>query len=109
MMVLPVRIKHALNVSVQRPHDADARKLVGPPDVATRINASIAACSLRGLVLGLRKFGDVLAGILERDKLAATRQRYWLFEPSFPEGKRWKYSAASRRAAVRSLVYFSRM
>jgi hypothetical protein len=45
MVVFPIRIEHALNVAVQRSHDADAREHGrGPPDVATSIRASIAAC-----------------------------------------------------------------
>ena len=51
--------------------------IVGPPDVATRINASMAACHSAGLMLGL-------AGVLESDKLTAARQRYGIVKPSFP-------------------------
>jgi len=58
--------------------------IVGPPSVATRIKASMAACHSAGIVLGLRKFGYVIAGILERDKLAAARQRDRIIKPSFP-------------------------
>jgi hypothetical protein len=58
--------------------------IVGPPDVATRISASMAALPLRGLGLGLRKFRDVLAGVLKGDELATARQRYRLFEMSLP-------------------------
>jgi hypothetical protein len=35
-------------------------------------------------VLSLRKLRDVFAGILQRDKLAAAGQRYWLVEPCGP-------------------------
>jgi hypothetical protein len=45
--------------------------IVGPPSVATRIRASIAACHSGGIVLGFRESGDIVAGILEGDKLAA--------------------------------------
>jgi hypothetical protein len=58
--------------------------IVGPPDVATRIRASIAASHSWGFVLGLRKPRDVFAGILERDQLAAAGQRDRLVERSFP-------------------------
>jgi hypothetical protein len=44
MVVFPSRIEHPLDAAIQRSHDADPRKHVGPPDVATRISASIAAC-----------------------------------------------------------------
>jgi hypothetical protein len=35
-----------------------------------------------GLVFGLRKLRDVIAGILERDELAPARQRYWIVKPT---------------------------
>jgi len=57
---------------------------VGPPSVATRINASIAACHSGALVNGLRKLRDVGAGILERDERAAPRQRYRIVKWSLP-------------------------
>jgi len=44
MVFFTLRIEQALNVSVQCSHDADPRKHCRPPDVATRISASIAAC-----------------------------------------------------------------
>jgi hypothetical protein len=47
--------------------------IVGPPDVATRIKASIAV-PLRGLMLGFLKLRDVGAGVLESDELAPARQ-----------------------------------
>jgi hypothetical protein len=49
--------------------------IVGPPFVATRIKACIAACRSGALVLGLRRLRDVFAGILERDELAAAGKR----------------------------------
>jgi hypothetical protein len=44
MMLFAIRIEDALNVTVQRLHDADSREHRWPPNVATRIRASIAAC-----------------------------------------------------------------
>jgi len=58
--------------------------IVGPPDVATRIKSLHGRLPLLGLVLGLRKLRDVIAGVLERDKLATPRQRYRLVKRSFP-------------------------
>ena len=43
MMGLAIQIELANVVAVQRLHDADPN-IVGPPSVATRIRASIAAC-----------------------------------------------------------------
>ena len=54
-MVLTRRIEHPLDMTVQ--------------------DQGLHCClPLRGLVLGLRKLGDVLASILERDKLATARK-----------------------------------
>jgi hypothetical protein len=47
--------------------------IVGPPDVATRINALHGGLPLLGLVLGIGEPRDVVAGILERDKAATAR------------------------------------
>jgi hypothetical protein len=44
MVILPIWIEHALDVAVQRSHDADARDIVSAPEDATRIKASIVAC-----------------------------------------------------------------
>jgi hypothetical protein len=44
MMGFSRRVEHALDVTVQRLHEANPRSIVGPPFVATRIKACIAAC-----------------------------------------------------------------
>ncbi len=71
-MIFPIRIKHGLDVSVQRSHDPMRANIVGPPDVATRIKASMAACHSAALCSRLRKLDDVIAGILEGDELAGS-------------------------------------
>ena len=58
--------------------------IVGPPDVATRINAFHCNLPFRRLVLGLRQFRDVAPGSFERDKLAPARQRNRIIEATFP-------------------------
>jgi hypothetical protein len=58
--------------------------IVGPPDVATRIRACIAACHSAGLMLGLGEPCDVAAGIPERDELAFAWQRDRFFKPPLP-------------------------
>ena len=56
--------------------------IVGPPSVANR---GFHCClPLRGLMLYLRKPRDVVAGILQLDKLTPARQRYRIFKRSFP-------------------------
>src|SRR5437667_9215747 len=56
--------------------------IVGPPDVATRIKASIAACHSAAWCSA---FGsDVVAGILQGDELATARQLYRIVKLSSP-------------------------
>ncbi|WP_458148156.1 hypothetical protein [Bradyrhizobium sp. UFLA05-109] len=47
--------------------------IVGPPCSATRIRASIGGLPFRRVMRGLGKLSDVLAGITQRDLLAAVR------------------------------------
>src|SRR6266478_4150266 len=66
--------------TVQRPHDADARKHRRSADVATRINASIAACHSWASCSALGSFVIVGAGVLKGDEVATVRQRYWIIK-----------------------------
>src|SRR4029077_483713 len=50
--------------------------IVGPPDSATRIRSFHDSLPFRGLVLGLWKFHDVVAGIFERDEGPPSLQLY---------------------------------
>jgi hypothetical protein len=50
--------------------------IIGPSDSGS--------LPLRGLVLGLRKLRDVVAGILERDELATAGQRNRIVKASLP-------------------------
>jgi hypothetical protein len=84
MVGLAVQIELANMVAVQCPHDADPRehrRAVRFRDQDQRFHGSL---PLRRRVLGLRKLRDVGAGVLQRDELAAARQRNRLVEPSFP-------------------------
>ena len=58
--------------------------MVGPSFSATRISASIAARHSGASCSGFRKLGDVVAGILQRDQLAAVRERDWIVEGGGP-------------------------
>jgi hypothetical protein len=66
MVVLPIRIKYALNVAVQRSHDADAREHRWTARRRHKDRGLHCCLPLLGLVLGLRKRRDVVAGVLER-------------------------------------------
>jgi hypothetical protein len=66
MFVFARRIEHALDVAVQRSHDADAREhrrsvLLG--DQQERFHRGL---PFVGIVFGLGQFGDVLGGIAQR-------------------------------------------
>ena len=60
---------------------------------APRSRMSKLFAAFLGLVLGLWQLRDVIAGVLEGDKLAAAGQQYRFVEPSFP-------AAISRHAAA---------
>jgi hypothetical protein len=69
--------EHALLIPVQRPHHADTRQ---HRRAATRDDHQGLHCCLpfRRAALGLGQFGDVVAGVLQRDELAAVRQGDWI-------------------------------
>jgi hypothetical protein len=75
MMVFAIGIEDTLDVSVQRSHNADPREHRRAARCRDQDQRFHGCLPFRGLMLGLRRFRDVLAGIFERDKLAATRQR----------------------------------
>ena len=74
MCLLAISIEFADDVAVELPQDADPASIVGPPRVATRIRASIVSSLFRCGMVGLGKLNDVVAGVLERDQLAAAGQ-----------------------------------
>src|SRR5437879_10796523 len=63
--------------------------IVGPSVSATRIRASIAACHSGASCSAFGSFRDVIAGILQRDKLAAAGQRDWFVEFARPALGGW--------------------
>ena len=80
---LPIRIELANVVTVQCLHDdpREHRRASVCRDQDQRFHCRL---PLRRVVLSLRKLRDVFAGILQRDKLAAAGQRYWLVGPRGP-------------------------
>jgi hypothetical protein len=68
------RIKFADDAAIWGLHQPIHANIVGSPNAATSIRASIAAPPLWRSILGFRKFGNVIAGALERYKLAPARQ-----------------------------------
>jgi hypothetical protein len=82
MCVFAIRIEHALNVAVQRPHEC-AQTLLGrrAPRPGSR-PPSLPA--IRGFMIGFRNFRDVIAGVLQRDEQAPAGQWYRVFELTLP-------------------------
>jgi hypothetical protein len=84
MMVFPIRIEHPLDPAIQSPHDANPRKHRRTAQRRDQNQGFRRRLPFSGLMLGLRKLCDVVAGILERDKLAAAWERNWIVEQTFP-------------------------
>jgi hypothetical protein len=59
-------------------------------------------------VLGLRKLGYVIAGILKGEEIATARQRYWIIKGPFPATlSRWRASLAASAHPRSKRRYFS--
>jgi hypothetical protein len=65
MRLFAGRIEHSLNVTVQRLHDADARKHRRAAVRRDQDQGRHCRLPLRRRVLGLRKLGDIGARVLE--------------------------------------------
>jgi hypothetical protein len=86
---LPIRIGFANMVTVQCLHDTDPRehwRAVRFRDQDQRLDRGL---PFGRLVLGLRKLGDEVGGVLQRDELEAAGQRYWFIEPARPSFIGW--------------------
>jgi hypothetical protein len=85
MMIFARRIKHPLNVSIERSYDANAcqhrRPALAFGDQDQDFNGSL---PLLELLFGLRELLDISGGILEGYELAAAGQRDRIVEPAFP-------------------------
>jgi hypothetical protein len=84
MMIFPVRVEHALDVTVQRPHDANPGEHHWPAKLHNQQQRFHRCLPFFGVVFCLRQLGDVGAGVLQRGELATARQRGRIVERSFP-------------------------
>ena len=73
MFVLLRWIKHALDVSLQCPHDADARYPGRAIEFDYQEQGFDRGLPLVEILFGLRQAGDVVAGIARSHKLTPTR------------------------------------
>jgi hypothetical protein len=85
MMIFAIRIEYPLDVTVQCPHDADARHHRGAAvafgDEDQDFNGSL---PLLDLLFGLGQLLDISGGILEGDELATLGQRDRIVEAPLP-------------------------
>jgi hypothetical protein len=85
MMGLPIRVELANDVTVQSLHDADRGEHCWPGlrlrDQDQGLNGGL---PFLDLLFCLRQFLDISGGILQRDELATTGQRYRIVERPFP-------------------------
>jgi hypothetical protein len=88
-------------VAVQGPLTPIRANIVGPPDAATWIKASLAACHSCASCSALRKLRDVGASVLQRDELAPARQRYGIVKRSLATGATGRFPV--RRHALASI------
>ena len=84
MMVFAIRIEYALYVAVQRSHDANPRKHRRPAIFRREDQHLDRDLPALGLVVGLRKLGNVIASVLKGDEPLPVRQWNRLLERSFP-------------------------
>ena len=86
MVAFPLGVEYALNVSIERLHDADPRHHRWVARLGDQDQGFHRCLPFRGLVLGIRKPRDEFAGILKRDDLAAAGKRDWIVEPAWATG-----------------------
>ena len=84
MRILPRCIEHALNVTIERPHHADARKHCWPAKLCDQDQGFHRGLPFRGRVFRLWQLGDVGAGVVQGDEPAAVRQRDRIVEEASP-------------------------
>jgi hypothetical protein len=74
-MILAVWVENSLDLSIERPHDADACEHRRAAKLHHKQQAFHCRLPFRGIMFGLRKLRDVVAGLLERDELAPAGKR----------------------------------
>ena len=84
MLVFARRIGHALDVAVQRSHDADAREQRGPVLFCDQQQRFHRGLPFVGIVFGLGQFGDVRGGVTERDHRFPAGHRDRIDKPLIP-------------------------
>jgi hypothetical protein len=99
MRVFAIGIEDPLDVAVQRRHDADPGQHCRPAARGDEHQGFHRRLPLRRGVLGFRKFGNVVAGVLEGHELAPAWQRDWFFEATRPGHPARPFKSAEAPAA----------
>jgi hypothetical protein len=73
MRVFARRIKHPLDVPIERPHHANARHHCWPVELDDQEQGFDRGLPFLEILLGFRQAGDVVAGIAQSQQLAPTR------------------------------------
>src|SRR2546430_11300290 len=106
-MVFAIRIEHAPTLRLSARSRPIRANIVGAAELYDEDQAFHCCLPFLGLVFGLRKSRDVVAGILERDEVAAARQRNRIIETTFPAvcrlAGRCRFSLQPSGGAVRPL------
>ena len=88
MCVFAIRVEHALDVTVRRPQDVDAREHRQAAQRRNQHQRFHCRLPFRRGGLGFGKLGDVGAGVLQGGELAPAGQRDWIFERTLPNPDR---------------------
>ena len=86
MGVFAIRIECPLDVAVQRPQHTHARVHQGPAVFGGHDKRLDRGLPFVALLFGLRKSGDVVAGIAQSHQRAPTRQQDGIIERASPGG-----------------------
>jgi hypothetical protein len=84
MLVFAIGVENSLDAAVQRSHDANACKHRRAVKLHHKQQTFHCRSPFGRFVLSLRKLGDVVASVLQRDELATPGQRYRIFKRTFP-------------------------
>ena len=84
MMTFAIGIKDPLDVTVQRPHDADPGEHRRPAALCNEDQRFHCGLPFGRRVLGFRQLHDVGSGILQCEELPAIGKRYWILKRGGP-------------------------
>ena len=87
MMVFAIRIENSLDLSIERPQHADARKHCRAARCCDQDQGLHRCLPFFGVVFWLRQLGDVLPGVAQRGERLLARQHDRIEKPLIPRHK----------------------